>query len=725
MTIQQALLITSMVSTALPVGAVVIRGRSRPLLLTTALLSITTAVLLGLILSLLHASEPDTVVAKWILAMATPVVLAAYAFTLVFGRENPADSLHASRRNILLLAIVGVALLCGLSSRRFVSGVAADQPSATILLGYIGKAYLTYIMCGLVFIGYNLEKTLRVAPPEMRTRMHLPLLGMFFTTGYAAFVLVSGMLYSSLGLGKMVAAGLPVSLTSILVGYGYMRGSLTDVAAPVSRKLVYSSFTALAAGLFVIAAGLAAQVAVWTNSSPDEVLIISSGILILLAGTLLIFSHRFQRLVRRFIDRNFYVNRYDYRSQWSFVTESFASTSDRQEVLDRAVTVLESVFLADVVTISLVDRGAGDVRPVTGKGVGRGLALRPDTPLFDHLSVNRNAIILDRAADDFAYIPIYAEHDDWLDGTASQVLVPLLEGGQLLGVVGIARTSSDDPFTYEDATLLESVAAHIASTLRACDLARELAETREMELISQWSSMLLHDLKNHLAPLRMAVRNLQERGGDPEVSAVCAEDLDRVAVRMQRFVNNLSELRQSSERRDSLLDPNELVKTALAETAAGASPAIEVTCRSNAAHHIRGDETMLLRVVVNLVTNAVESMPHGGSLTIETAEESRASGDVVVISVEDSGEGMTEEFLRDRLFRPFSTTKRGGLGLGVYQSRLIVQAHRGELVARSHLGTGTQFKVVLPAAISASRPERSQVPESTGGEVAGVRVIQT
>ena len=102
-------------------------------------------------------------------------------------------------------------------------------------------------------------------------------------------------------------------------------------------------------------------------------------------------------------------------------------------------------------------------------------------------------------------------------------------------------------------------------------------------------------------------------------------------------------------------------------------------------------------MVTNLVLNATEAVSGNGQVRIATDE---ANG-CAVITVADNGCGMTAEFIRRSLFRPFQTTKKSGLGIGMFQSKMIVEAHGGRITATSEPGKGTVFQVLLPVASKA------------------------
>lgn len=701
MNLQELILAVAMVATAVPVAAVIFRGQCHRLVILATIATMASAcfylatVLKLLAIGVTNAPNP------WVYAhfIATlPLALSGYLLSELFGRGDPQQSLRYSRRILFFLASAGLVLLAFVKEPSFVRGYDWADGRGTIRLGALGKAYLSYLLIAIVLIGYNLEKTYRTASTEPRLRLRLPMIGIFAVLVYMTAVLAMGMLYSAIGLGKLVACSLPITFCGLAVGHGYLRGSLVDIKAPVSRNVVYSSFTALAAALFVMAIGAAAQVASWTGWSPDEILVVSAIFLVALGGGLFLFSNRFQRTVRRFIDQNFYVNRYDYRAQWSNLTQSLRDAVDEDAILDRVVPLLVGSFLADEHTISLKDRIGGGIRPRVGKGSGASSeVLESDSPLHVQLESGRGTLLLDRKKTDLTFIPIYAENERWLSATASQLVAPLLDGGQLVGTIGLERRKDRDRFTFEDVALLDSFAAHVAASLRSAQLVRELTETREVELISQWSSMLLHDLKNHLAPLRMAAANLVENLDNPDLVASCARDIDQVADRMDHLVHRLRELRQSHQSNAESLCPNELVREVVDGMPILKTPTLQVDLTLKATRSTRGDRGMLRRVLENLLQNAVEATNGSGTVTISTQDLQSNGSAQVRIGVADTGCGISEEFLRDRLFRPFATTKRKGVGLGLYQCRSIVTNHGGELRVRSEVGKGTTVEILLNA----------------------------
>jgi signal transduction histidine kinase len=217
-----------------------------------------------------------------------------------------------------------------------------------------------------------------------------------------------------------------------------------------------------------------------------------------------------------------------------------------------------------------------------------------------------------------------------------------------------------------------------------------------MELMSQWSSMIVHDLKNYLTPLRMVARNLIEKQSRPDIAERCAHDLDLVADKMEKLVQTLRQLRENPGERMTLLSPNDLVREVTRDLQTENRPGLRVDLRLKATQTVRADEAMIRRVLENLVTNALEAMNGEGTVIIATNDCESREGRSVCVDVIDDGRGIPAEFLHSQLFRPFATTKKKGLGLGLYQCRSIIRAHGGELSAQSREGDGSTFRISLP-----------------------------
>jgi signal transduction histidine kinase len=256
-------------------------------------------------------------------------------------------------------------------------------------------------------------------------------------------------------------------------------------------------------------------------------------------------------------------------------------------------------------------------------------------------------------------------------------------------------------------------------------IARE-AESRQFQSFLRISAMVSHDLKNAIAGLSMLVTNMEKQFHREEFRADAIESLREATEKLKRTVARLSEPAKSLSgeyriaARQTDLVP--VMRRVLAINAEPTRPLYEIDARLPDMLVATVEPERVENVMENLVINALEAMASkgGGRLTVEAGT---MPGDLVFFSVSDTGVGMSEEFIKTRLFRPFSTTKNKGIGLGLFTCREIVETHGGRLEVESSPNAGTRFRVVLPSRLFKSgerhtRPERVSAAASKAGPLA-------
>jgi signal transduction histidine kinase len=228
-------------------------------------------------------------------------------------------------------------------------------------------------------------------------------------------------------------------------------------------------------------------------------------------------------------------------------------------------------------------------------------------------------------------------------------------------------------------------------------IARE-AETRQFESFLRLSAMLTHDLKNAIASLSLLVRNMEHQFHREEFRADAMRSLTEATDKLRNLVSKLSEPMRSMSGEHGKPRPTDLVpliRRVLATAAGPYTTQHKIETRLPESLTASVDAERMEKVVENLVLNALEAMgAEEGTLTVEAGT---LPGEQLFFSVRDTGPGMSEDFQRRKLFRPFATTKRKGVGLGLYTCREVVRAHGGEIEVESGKGAGACFRVVLPS----------------------------
>jgi putative PEP-CTERM system histidine kinase len=224
-------------------------------------------------------------------------------------------------------------------------------------------------------------------------------------------------------------------------------------------------------------------------------------------------------------------------------------------------------------------------------------------------------------------------------------------------------------------------------------LASEVAQARELEAFRTMSVFFVHDLKNAAASLNLMLRNLPVHFNDPAFREDALRGIGNTAGRIDEMIARLSALRERPKFTAVKADLNQVVSEALDRV--DGSPNVQLTREFHPLPAVSVDSEQIQNVVTNLVLNARDALGLDGRIEVRTEHRDGR----VVLSVTDNGCGMNQAFVQDSLFRPFQSTKKRGLGIGLFQSRAIVQAHGGAIHVQSEVGKGTTFLVSLPVVV--------------------------
>ncbi|HJT29078.1 MAG TPA: ATP-binding protein [Pyrinomonadaceae bacterium] len=236
----------------------------------------------------------------------------------------------------------------------------------------------------------------------------------------------------------------------------------------------------------------------------------------------------------------------------------------------------------------------------------------------------------------------------------------------------------------------------VTDQLRA-QIARE-EETRQFESFMRLSAMLTHDLKNAIEGLSLTVGNMERHFDNPQFRADALKGLTSATNKLKALVARLSRPMTSlsgEHKRPTNVDLIPIIQRVITITAEPQRSKHSIVTRLPPSLYALADAARVEEVLENLVLNALEAMTEkGGTLTIEAGQTANGAP---TFAVSDTGRGMSRQFIDTRLFRPFATTKRTGIGLGLYTCREVIRASGGSIEVDSVEGAGTTFRVVLPS----------------------------
>lgn len=670
-----------------------------------------------LVARLLETQTPGAGVelGRILMGLAAPALLVVHLFSLSVGRADPVGSIMRHRLSLLVQTVLSLGFLAFLPTTKFVAGFSFHDGDFSLEFGPVGRLYLVYLLLGIGLIGVRLEMTLRGSEAVQRQRMRWLALGIFGAVGYFVYLLTDGAISGRIDQDALGASLVPVGLAASMVGWTQVRGGLADAGIQVGRQVVFRSLTFLVVLGYLVIVLLFGKLAEILGIRPGYVA--GATILIGTATGLAAFllSTTFRRRLRRIVERNVYSNRLDYRTWWLRASHELVSGVGIPELVVRANDLLEDLFHARTITIYLARRPGEAYQAMNPVLAAPPPDVEASEPIVAALEAATEPILLperrDRAAEP-ELLPILVESDELLAATSGRLLAPLRTSERLLGFVILGPRADGSDYAFEDRALLDTITLQLAGAIRGAWLTEDLGAAREMEVFSQWAGVVVHDLKNFVSPLKLFVQNARRHLHNPEFREQAIDDIQSVVEKMDGAIQRLTALKHGEEMAMAPTDIEWILDSVMTRTGASGRPGFTVQRRFVGLPPVTGDSLLIDRVLTNLVTNALEAMPDGGLLAIETEDfhEPGSGGRWAVVRIRDTGVGMTPTFLRHRLFQPFATTKKKGWGLGLYQCRSIVEAHGGSLKASSQPGLGTEFRLALPLKLTTARQEDRGLP---------------
>jgi putative PEP-CTERM system histidine kinase len=273
--------------------------------------------------------------------------------------------------------------------------------------------------------------------------------------------------------------------------------------------------------------------------------------------------------------------------------------------------------------------------------------------------------------------------------TPYRIVLPLLHGAEMIGLLVLEEPPPPFNPNYEDRDLLKTVGRHVATYLAQHEADRRLAESRQFEAYHRLTAFVMHDLKNLAAQLALIVANAERHRRNPQFVDDAISTVANSTERMQRLIEQL----QGRETRGHARAVPVADAVRRATERCQLRRPVPVVDVDGAGHAVEADPERLTSALEHLIRNAQDATPEEGSVRVSV----RADDGRCVVTVRDDGSGMSEEFVKSRLFKPFDTTKGSkGMGIGAYQVREYVQSLGGTIDVQSSPGAGTSFEIRLP-----------------------------
>lgn len=463
-----------------------------------------------------------------------------------------------------------------------------------------------------------------------------------------------------------------------------------------SRAVAFQSVSLVAMGLYLLAMTSLGQWLAGVGGDFARVLQFTVVVVAAVIAVLVVPSPRLRSWLRVTLVKHLFRHRYDYREEWLRFTRTIGRGDEATPLEERVVQAV-----ADI-----TDSPAGLLLTRDDEGA-LALAARWHWPTAEVPGIAANPAAVLGLEQSGAIVELEALRrgsdpkgtamlvPDWLLAEAKAwALVPLLHFDRMVGAVVLARPPHARRLDWEDFDLLRVVGQQLASYLAEHAGQEALAEAGRFDDFHRRIAFVMHDIKNLASQMSLLVRNAERHADKAEFRADMLVTLRNSAEKLNALLSRLSRYNAAAVEQLGAIEIGEVAR----RVAARFVPPHSVLVFAGDEIRVRANAESLEQALVHLVQNAVDASESGTQVFI------RLSGDAFhgVIEVVDSGHGMSADFVRNRLFKPFDSSKSGGFGIGAYEARELVRAMKGRLDVESHEGLGTRFTIRLPLAHAAA-----------------------
>lgn len=631
------------------------------------------------------ASEPGGLSAQDSLRLAFALVLLAAAGGYLSAFRMSQQSKRLYTISIFVPAIL-LAVLLGLVNLPYAQYEEAF--AGHIALGATGYVSAFFLLVVSIITLAKLEQMLRRANETVRWELKFLFLGLGAYVAAIIYLSSQVLLYSPrsglLSSGAMGLLQLMFLVSCGLISISWKRGSGRARIA-VSHGAIYSSITLLSVGVYLIASSLIAR---WASQYGNVGLPIEALIFLLSAVALasVLLGTAFRHRTRSWIRRNIFAGRYDYRQFWLEATERVRSIDPPDVTAAALADIVHRALGAIDVSVWVRRWNPNRLQLLSSMGPATEILGKEEAPGVVEELLNISEPV---STDDLDNAKDASAIKSFMNDTQASLLVPLLSSNRVVGAICVGMDRSGHPYDTEAREFLRALAGHAAGEFHKSELLATLVEAKEAEAFRAFSTFVLHDLKNFASTLSYIAQNAPRHQHKPEFQQDAFQSVFDTAEKMKRLCNSLRTFSGSLAGNKKPADINQIVRSVADNLNAGLAEHLKFELAELPPVMVDSEE--LGRVIQNLLLNAREAIAEDGAIIVRTTDQ----GEEIELSIEDNGKGMSAQFLTKELFVPFHTTKSGGLGIGLFQSKKIMEAHGGAIRVESKEGIGTTVRLML------------------------------
>ena len=456
----------------------------------------------------------------------------------------------------------------------------------------------------------------------------------------------------------------------------------------VSRHVVFYSSMLMIAGAYLLLMSFTGYVINYLGGEWGD--LVSIGFLMLSGIVLvaLLITESLRRRVKVFIAKNFFANKYEYRDEWLNLIEKIETASGESHYQMATQIMMSKVDASRGAIIQKVTNQQYQIQYSHGLEINEEIEKQfLEVGLFCHqkgwiVDVNeyeKSPLLYPELTLDIA---LYRTHN-------IQIIVPIFIGKEFYGLFLLADENELKGLNWEDRDLLFAISKQLGNFISLYEATDKLSESKQFDAFNRMSAFLVHDLKNVQAQLALITSNAEKHRNNPEFIDDVFETVESATQRLEKVLSQLrkKQIEQSSHSQTDLAKIVEKVVSQCNENL----PGIVFEQHGSCVTYI--DSESFQCVMHHLIQNAQEATTKDGWIKVSLIEKKHT----IRIIVADNGCGMSEEFIKNRLFRPFDSTKgNAGMGIGVFEAKQFFENMAGIIKVASTPKQGTVFTIDLP-----------------------------
>ncbi|PKI15761.1 XrtA/PEP-CTERM system histidine kinase PrsK [Colwellia sp. 12G3] len=482
--------------------------------------------------------------------------------------------------------------------------------------------------------------------------------------------------------GFIAAIGMPL----ILVSTRRIKDWSVDVF--VSREMVFYSSMLLISGLYLLLLAIAGYVINYFGGAWGNIISVA---FIILGGSVLaalLITERLRREVKVFITKHFFANKYDYRVEW-FKSIEQLEIGKNDNYYHTATHIICSSL--NIVKGALIKKmPSGQYQSIYQENLNLAQSDLKFLGSVDEFCQQHGWIIdireLAQVEDSYPGLSLDAS----VCGQNNiDIIIPIFMNKTVYGFFLLAMPAEQGLLNWEDRDLLFSISKQLSNYLSLNEANESLAESKQFDAFNRMSAFLVHDLKNIQAQLSLISSNAKRHRDNPDFVDDVFETIEAATGRLDKVLTQLRN-KQMAESSKKSTDVKALIMGIVQQRNIQMP---QVSAQLSLESLIFIDEETLSSVLNHLLQNAQEATNDNGWVKIIAEMRDHK----LHISIVDNGCGMSADFIANRLFKPFDTTKgNAGMGIGVYEAKQFIEGIEGTMQVTSSENEGSHFKIVIP-----------------------------